>query len=524
MLLYITLSLVSGLFFFFFINFVKNKKIFFKAHAQAQTIILDSENKKTLDFNKLQQEESDYIQDTKAMILTKQKRLNHKKQQSESYLKRQSRFYLEKITEKTRIFEKAQSNINNYHSTVQSKEQELNQLNQKNEIAKNNLQKKLENCSQSNIIDIRAYLKEKKENQLKQNAKIKSKDLIESINLSAEKKAKNILHNTLNRFTMPYCANRGLGIINFNSEEHFQFFCKTYSDLFPKIESICNLVIKITDQNIEVLTRDPMRRKWASDFLEKILFYKKAVTDTDLKNMLQTQKNYLLKIIKNDGKKAFKQLDLKPLHDNILNVFGTLQYRYSFTQNQYTHCVEVGFLCGLLAAEINAEVKKYRLSGLLHDLGKAIDHNKQGGHAVIGADLLEKHNVDKEVVYAIRSHHHDTPPKSSLDFLVIAADALSGARPGARRSTANSYNQKMDQLAEIGNSFKEIQHTFVLNAGRELRVFVDSQKVSDKQILDLHKELIKKVETECKYPHQIKIMIIRKSLSVQKTGRLKTGS
>lgn len=519
MFLYITLSLIVGLFFFFFISFLQNKKIFFKAHSQAKAIVLETENSSALDFKDLKQKESDYIQETKAALLKKQKHLDHKKQQSESYLKRQSRFYLEKITEKNHTFEKAKSSIDKYQFEIKAKEQKLSQLNQDNATKKIKLQKDLESYSDSNIVDITAYLKEKKENQLKQNAKIKSKDLAEQINLFAEKKAKNILDNALNRFTMPYCANRGLGIINFNNEEHFQFFCKTHSSLFPKIESICDLVVKTTEQNIEVLTRDPMRRKWASDFLEKILFYKKPLTDKDLQNMLQTQKNYLLKTIKSDGKKAFQELKLIPLHDNILNVFGSLQYRYSFTQNQYAHCVEVGFLCGLLASEIKAEVKKYRLSGLLHDLGKAIDHNKQGGHAVIGADLLAKYDVDKDVVYAIRSHHHDTPPKSSLDFLVIAADALSGARPGARRSTANSYNQKMDQLEEIGNSFKEIQQTFVLNAGRELRVFVDSKKVSDKQMLDLHKELVKKVETECKYPHQIKIMIIRKSLSSQKAGR-----
>ncbi|MBE8221504.1 MAG: HDIG domain-containing protein [Bdellovibrionales bacterium] len=519
MIEYTTIGLGSGLFFFFFVNFLKNKKTFFKAHGQAKNIILQCERENESNLKKLKEREEIYIQENKSILLRKKNRLENKKQQSKSYLKRQERFYSEKITNKTKIFEKINTIVVKFKSDILNKEKELSELKNNNKLQRSKLKTSLENYSQSNIIDITDHLKEKRKNQLEQNAKIHSKELIESFNVTAEKKAKNILHNSLNRFTMPYCPHRGIGIISFNSEEHFSFFCETHSSLFPKIETICELTIKISEQTVEVLTRDPMRRKWASDFLEKILFYKKPLKEGQMEEILDKQKNYLLKTIQNDGKKAFQKLDLKPLHNNVLNVFGTLQYRYSFTQNQYGHCLEVGFLCGLLASEINAEVKKYRLSGLLHDLGKAIDHNKQGGHAVIGADLLEKHNVDEDIVYAIRSHHHDTPPKSSLDFLVIAADALSGARPGARRSTANSYNQKMDQLYEIGNSFQEINQTFVLNAGRELRVFVDSKRVSDKRILELHKELIEKVETECKYPHQIKIIIIRKSSAIQKTGR-----
>lgn len=519
MITYAIIGFSLGLLFFFFINFLKNKKTFFKAHNQAKNIVSQCERENEALFRKLKEKESSYKQENKSLLLRRQNRLEHKKQQSQSYLKRQERFYSEKITKKTQTFKNINSIVTKHTGEIKHKEQELNQLEKHNEVQKKKLKTNLEDYSESNVIDITERLKVKRKNQLEQNAKIQSKELLESLIVVAEKKAKGILHNSLNRFTMPYCPHRGIGIINFNNTEHFHFFCETHSSLFPKIETICELTIKPTEQNIEVLTRDPMRRKWASDFLEKILFYKKPLQEGQLEEILNKQKNFLLKTIQNDGRKAFTQLSLKPLHNNILNVFGTLQYRYSFTQNQYAHCLEVGFLCGLLAAEIDGEVKKYRLSGLLHDLGKAIDHNKQGGHAVIGADLLQKHGVDSDVVYAIRSHHHDTPPKSSLDFLVIAADALSGARPGARRSTANSYNQKMDQLEEIGNSFKEIKHTFVLNAGRELRVFVDSKKVSDKRILELHKELIEKVETECKYPHQIKIMIIRKSSAIQKTGR-----
>lgn len=519
MILPIILGLSLGLLSFLLIVFFKNKKVFYKANSQAHNIISQCKRENEARFNKLKEKETIYKQENQTIIVRLNNRLENKKNQSQSYIKRQSRFYSEKIIQKKQLFNKNNQSMEKYKLEVRNKEKEIENLKKHNHVQKTQLKTNLQSYSNTNITNIAEHLKEKRKNQLEQNAKIQNKELLEHLNALAEKKAKNILHNSLNRFTMPYCPHRGIGIITFNSPDHFNSFCKTHSSLFSKIETICELTIKTTEQTVEVLTRDPMRRKWASDFLEKILFYKRPLPDGQLEEILEQQKKQLLKTIQNDGRKAFTKLQLKPLHNNVLNVFGTLQYRYSFTQNQYGHCLEVGFLCGLLASEIDAEVKKYRLSGLLHDLGKAIDHNKQGGHAVIGADLLAKHDVDADVVYAIRSHHHDTPPKNSLDFLVIAADALSGARPGARRSTANSYNQKMDQLAEIGNSFKEIKHTFVLNAGRELRVFVDSKKVSDKRILELHKELIEKVETECKYPHQIKIMVIRKSSAIQKTSR-----
>jgi ribonuclease Y len=190
-------------------------------------------------------------------------------------------------------------------------------------------------------------------------------------------------------------------------------------------------------------------------------------------------------------------------------MMGALRYRYSFAQNQHFHCQEVGWLCGLLGVELGVSLLPARRAGMLHDIGKAMDHSKEGGHAVIGADFIEKHGEQASVVHAVKAHHYDVTPDQPLDFLVIAADALSGARPGARRSTVDSYNQKVLTLEKIGNSFKGVKETYIMSAGREVRVIVNSQKIDDEKALELSKKIAGKIEEECSYPGLIKVTVVR---------------
>jgi ribonuclease Y len=240
-------------------------------------------------------------------------------------------------------------------------------------------------------------------------------------------------------------------------------------------------------------------------------------------------KKELFQQIKADGQKLVAELGLKNVHPEVISMMGCLRYRYSFTQNQYFHCAEVGWLCGLLASELGLTTKSReeggfdiftaRRSGLLHDLGKAMDHELDGGHAVIGAKFIEDRGEDPIVVHAVRAHHYDIEPTRPLDYLVIGADAISGARPGARRSTMESYSQKLIALDGIARSFKGVTDCFVLNGGRECRVLVDSRKVSDQDALQLSQEIAKKIEEECNYPGQIKIVVIRETLAAFSTGK-----
>ncbi len=291
---------------------------------------------------------------------------------------------------------------------------------------------------------------------------------------------------------------------------------KSLSSNIQLLEKLCGIDIIYNERanSLSVSGFDPVRRELARATMEKLV-HQREVNEDVINRVMAKCKRDLFKKIKDDGNRIAKELKLQNLSDEIRNMMGALRYRYSFTQNQFFHCSEVGHLCGLLASELDETAKTARRSGMLHDIGKAMDHSLDGGHAVIGADFIEKNGEAEDVVHAVRAHHHDERPSTDLAFLVIGADAISGARPGARRSTASTYMQKMDQLLEIGNGFKGVKDTYILNAGREVRVLVDNKGMSDLKALDLSRDIAKKIEEECNYPGTIKVTVVRESQAVE---------
>jgi ribonuclease Y len=199
----------------------------------------------------------------------------------------------------------------------------------------------------------------------------------------------------------------------------------------------------------------------------------------------------------------------------VLKLIGRLKYRTSYTQNVYLHSLEVAFLCGIMAAELGLNVKQAKRAGLLHDLGKAVDHEVEGSHAVIGAELARKYGESPKIVHAIMAHHEDEKPNSTLAVLVQAADALSGARPGARREMMETYVKRLEDLERIAGSFDGVNNSFAIQAGREIRVMVTSEKVSDEQSVLLAREIAKKIEADMTYPGQIKVNVIRETRAIE---------
>ncbi|MCB0357872.1 MAG: HDIG domain-containing protein, partial [Bdellovibrionales bacterium] len=282
------------------------------------------------------------------------------------------------------------------------------------------------------------------------------------------------------------------------------------------IEKLCGVDIIYNEKakSLSVSGFDPVRRELGRATIEKLV-RERTINEETVRKTMEISKKKLFQQIKTDGDKVARELKLDDLNVDIRNMMGALKYRYSFTQNQYFHCAEVGHLCGLLAAELGEATKDARRAGLLHDIGKAMDHSLDGGHAVIGADFIEKHGEQKHIVHAVRAHHFDETPATDLAYLVIGADAISGARPGARRSTTSTYMQKMDQLQEIGNSFDGVIDTFILSAGREVRITVDNHKIDDHQALELSKQIARKIETDCNYPGTIKVTVVRETQAVE---------
>ncbi len=282
------------------------------------------------------------------------------------------------------------------------------------------------------------------------------------------------------------------------------------------IEKLCGIDIVVNEeyQSASVMGFDPVRRELGRLLLESLV-KQRNLDEARIEELHKRIKADLFKKILQDGNKVANELRLSGMHESIRSMLGALRYRYSFAQNQYFHVAEVGWLCGLMSAELGLPIADGRRAGVYHDIGKAMDHAKEGGHAVIGAEFIEQHGEPAHIVHAVKAHHYDEQPSSDLAFLTIAADAISGARPGARRSTIDSYTQKMADLEKIGSSFEGVTATYILSAGREVRVMVDGARIDDHKALKLSKEIAQRIEEECNYPGLIKVTVVRETHAVE---------
>lgn len=349
----------------------------------------------------------------------------------------------------------------------------------------------------------------------------------------SEQKAKRILALVIDRFRKEMSTERGIAASYFPTEDVRKVFCENLKENIQAIQNISGCDIYIDENpepdrwdNIQIIGYDPVRRELTRRIFERIFRdiekHKRKVNPQEIQRVGENIKNELLNQIKRDGDAICKELGLQNVHPEIRQVMGSLRFRYSYTQNQYFHCAEVGWFAGLLSAELGNEVKIGRRAGMLHDLGKALDHELDGSHAVIGADFISTRNEKENIIYAVRAHHHDVPPTEDLDFVVIAADAISGGRPGARRSTVETYTQKVSGLQEISKRYHGVTDVFVLNGGRECRVLVNSRLVNDIDALKISQNIAKTIEDEMQYPGQIKVVVVRETITSESTaGRSK---
>ncbi len=348
----------------------------------------------------------------------------------------------------------------------------------------------------------------------------KAKEYEEDIKEHSEPLAKEILDIALMRFARAYCPERGIAPVYFETPDQRRILVDEKGENLKALTEVtgCDIIVDPQMEMIGVAGFDPVRRELTRRTLERCLREKKPLGPEQIKKFAENQKREILNQIKRDGDNLAKELRLEGLNPEIRQMMGSLRFRYSFTQNQYFHCGEVGWLAGLLAAELGGVMpKKARRAGMLHDLGKAMDHELEGGHAVIGADFIQKRNEAPDIVHAVKAHHYDEQPSTDMAFLVIAADAISGARPGARRSTIESYNQKVTELEAIARSFDGVTDCYILSGGREVRVIVNSKKVDDIKALKMSHDMAEKIENECNYPGQIKVVIVRETLVSETT-------
>jgi len=274
-----------------------------------------------------------------------------------------------------------------------------------------------------------------------------------------------------------------------------------------------DLIIDDTPEAVILSGFDPLRREVAKIALEKLI-EDGRIHPAKIEEMVEKAKEEVEEIIKQEGERAVLETGVHGLHPDIVRLIGKLKYRTSYGQNVLNHSIEVSNLARIMAEELGLDPKIARRSGLLHDIGKALDHDMEGTHVEIGVDVLKKYKENEIVINAVQAHHGDVEPKTMEAVLVQAADAISASRPGARRETLETYIKRLEKLEEIADSFEGVDKSFAIQAGREVRLIVKPEKISDSEMITLAREVAEKVETEMEYPGQIKVNVIRETRAI----------
>lgn len=332
---------------------------------------------------------------------------------------------------------------------------------------------------------------------------------------SADKKARNILALTIQRYAGDFVAEKTVSVVPLPADEMKGRIIGREGRNIRAIEAATgiDLIIDDTPEAVIISGFNPVRREVARLSLEKLIADGR-IHPSRIEEVVKKSEEEVDETIREAGEQATFDVGVHGIHPEIVKLVGRLRYRTSYGQNVLQHSLEVAFLCGIMAAELGINIKQAKRAGLLHDIGKAVDHEIEGSHAVIGADLARKYGESPKIVHAIGAHHEDEKPETVLAVLVQAADALSGARPGARREMLETYVKRLGDLERIGTSFPGCTSCFAIQAGREIRVLVSSDKVSDAQSHGLAKDIARKIEDEMTYPGQIKVNVIRETRAV----------
>jgi len=332
----------------------------------------------------------------------------------------------------------------------------------------------------------------------------------------AEVTAKNIISMAIQRYAGEYVCERTVSVVPLASDELKGRIIGREGRNIRAIEAATgvDIIVDDTPDCVVVSAYNPIRREVAKAALETLL-EDGRIHPTRIESVVRKAEFDFHRVIRSAGDQAAHEVGISGIHPEVLKLLGALKYRTSYGQNQWQHSLEVAFMCGMMAAELGLDEMLARRAGLLHDIGKVMDQTAEGSHALIGAEFARKHGEDELVVNAIASHHEEVAQKTIYDCLAQAADAISGARPGARREMMQSHSQRLSDLERISNSFPGVDRTYAVQAGREIRVLVENSQLSDEEAVLLSRDIASKIEREMSYPGQIKVTVIRETRVVQ---------
>ncbi len=331
----------------------------------------------------------------------------------------------------------------------------------------------------------------------------------------AENRAKRIIGIAVQRYAGEHIQERAVSVVHLPSDDMKGRIIGREGRNIRALEAATgiDLIVDDTPETVVLSGFDSVRREVARLALERLI-QDGRIHPTRIEEIVAKAQLDVEKSIKEAGEQAILELGLARVHPEMIKTLGRLKFRYSYAQNVLRHSVECGFISGLMAAELGLNIRKARRAGLFHDIGKALSHEQEGSHALIGAQFARKHGEEPLIVNAIASHHEDEPPNGVIAHLVAAADALSGARPGARREMLESYVKRLEDLEKICRSFKGVDKSYAIQAGREVRVLAENKRVSDEEAIMLAKDIANRIENELTYPGQIKVTVIRETRAV----------
>ena len=416
------------------------------------------------------------------------------------------------LEKKDKQLDKKFEDIETYKERLQKKEDELGAERENMKKALDEQKAKLEEIGHMSQEEAKNHLLEMVEQDTK-NLLLRQMERAEAdVKEDAKKKAQKIICQAIQKYGAEVASESTTTIVELANDELKGRIIGREGRNINAIEHVTgvDVIVDDTPNAIMISGFDLVRRYMAKTLIEKLI-EDGRIHPARIEEMFEKVRKETNELLKEFGEKVLLEMGISGIHPDLVKILGRLRFRTSYGQNQLKHAQEVAYLCSTMAAELGVDEEKAKLAGLFHDLGKAIDHEIEGSHAMIGYEVLKKYGVDEEVAYAVGAHHEDMPIKSPLDYIVCAADAISGARPGARRESMEAYIKRLKELEGIATSFKGVDKAFAIQAGREVRVMVNPAELDDYETKKLTLEIAKKIEKDMTYPGQIKVHVIRET-------------
>ena len=427
------------------------------------------------------------------------------------------------ISRQERRIEQKEANLDKKNDALDKKDEKLNQkikeldvLTEETKKTKQQQLEMLEKISGLSVDEAKDYLLKNVEDEVRHESAIMIKNILDEAKEEADKKAKNIISTAIQKCAADHVAEATVTVVALPNDEMKGRIIGREGRNIRTLETLTgiDLIIDDTPEVVVLSGFDPIRREIARVALEKLIVDGR-IHPARIEEMVEKARKEVEAIIKQEGEQATFDTGVHGLHPEIIRLLGKLKYRTSYGQNVLKHSIEVANLAGVMAGELGADIKMAKRAGLLHDIGKAMDHEIEGSHIEIGVDIAKKHKECAEVINAIASHHGDAEPTSIVACIVQACDAISAARPGARRENLETYIKRLEALEEIANSFDGVEKSFAIQAGREIRIIVKPENVKEDETILVARDIVKRIESELEYPGQIKVNVIRETRAIE---------